>query len=160
MLCVRMIAHVRRTAASLSLLVIWVALAGVGCQVRLIAEHDPVLDGKISDLQAQVESFLTRMGAKAGTPAGSYAQNEDFYADIGGELLALRSRAEVTPKAELFIRHLDLIVENLERLRGLHEKRGEEGLSKVLVEPARSALEVQLRALLKLNAELRTGRGG
>lgn len=153
--------RIDRDAASWRLLCFaWVCLAGSACTVRLLAEYDPVLDQKVSELQAGVESFLTQMQEKAGTPEGSYANHGHFYADLSGELVALRARAEVTEKAELFVRHLEKLRESIELLRGLHEKRGQAGLTKGLVEPTRKMLGVQFRALLKLNAELRTGRGG
>jgi hypothetical protein len=105
-----------------------------------------------------VSAFLAMLDGAAGTPDAAYASQRAFYYRTAGALRTLRLRAEVTPRSELVVDSLDLIAANVERLRLLHSKAGEGGLSPPTIGAMRTALEVQFRAMFKLLAELRRDR--
>lgn len=144
--------------AAVAVLLAALGPASSSCTVKFITEYDQVMDEEVTRLQGDVESFLTQMETKAGSPQGTYAENSAFYADLHGALTALRVRAEAADKAELFVEHMDLLMASVRDLKQIHEGRGQAGMDSTLIDPARSALTMQFRAILKLNAALREGR--
>jgi hypothetical protein len=56
---------------------------------------------------------------------------------------------------EPIVHSLDLLSANVDQLALLHQQPG--GISQVVGEPARQTLETQIRAIFKLEAELRAG---
>ena len=139
------------------MVVIILPLALVGCSVKFISDYDEVTDRSVIELQKRVETFLVKMEGVAGTSAGEYANNRAFYDETKVALSGMRVRAAAIPKNELTMQAVALIEENIENLRQLHERRGEKGLSKLLVEPIRTALNTQFTAIMKL--ELAKKRG-
>jgi hypothetical protein len=135
-----------------------VALAVLAsCLVRLAPDYDPVLDRSAADVAVRVDAFLTRMEAVAGTPEGTYAKNREFYGEVKATLRTLRLRAEAAPKAEKIVKSLDLVLDNVEELRGLHEEQGDAGLRRAEVDPSRTAFASQFRQLFTYEAALRRG---
>ena len=133
-------------------------LACCACtNVRLITDYDQVLDQRISALAERTESFLADMEASSGTPPGTYEQNRAFYRDAKATIAALRLRTEAAGQAELLTQHLQLLDDNIENLRKLHEMGQEGGLKPIVLGPARDALRAQFRAIQKLEMELRRG---
>lgn len=143
----------RRIVAAMAVMILSSA-----CTVRLIAEYDPILDSSVSALSSKVNSFLARMETTAGTPAGEYAPNAGFYAEVLGELKTLQLRTEQQEKAKLIEESLVLLSRNIENLRSLHQAGGAAGLSVPVLGPARSALETQFRALFAIENALRRGK--
>ncbi len=145
--------HVRFVVSLLSIL----ALAQLGCSIKLISDYDEATDKSATALHKKVDKFLIKMEREAGTPEGTYAKNTEFYDEIKIDLSSMRVRAKAIPKNQLTIEHIDLIEENIEKLRELHEKRGEKGLAKALVDPIRAAMDAQFTAIIRL--ELAKKRG-
>jgi hypothetical protein len=127
------------------------------CSVRFISDYDETTDRSVTELQRKVETFLVKMENTAGTSEGEYVNNKAFYDDVKVALSAMRVRAAAMPKNELTVQSIDLIEENIENLRQLHERRGEKGLSKALVEPIRTAINAQFTAILKLEFAKKRG---
>jgi hypothetical protein len=144
--------HVAR-AAALALVLVF-----TGCKVKLIADYDPVLDGSATDLSTRTSAFLSKMEVAAGTPAGSFAANQAFYADVQGQVTTLKLRSDQQEKSERIKELLDLLTKSVDDLRLLHERSGDAGLRKALIDPARSALETQFKALFTLENALRRGQ--
>lgn len=143
--------------AILSLVLVFVFIL-LGCSVKLIADYDEIIDKSTTELQSKIETFLIKMGRVAGTSEGEYANNTAFYEEIKGVLISMRVRAKVIPKNNLMVGHIDLLEKNFELLRQLHEKQGKKGLTKVLIDPARNALNAQFTAIAELQGALRRGR--
>jgi hypothetical protein len=138
-------------------LVIALMAVSLGCTVKLIADYDEIIDKTATDLQGKIETFLTRMERTAGTSEGEYDNNTAFYDEIKGVLSSMKVRARAIPKNELTVQHIELIEENIENLRKLHEKQKEKGLTKTYIDPARTALNTQFTALITLQNALKRG---
>jgi hypothetical protein len=128
------------------------------CPVRLVSDYDPVLDRTATKLQTQIDTFLVKMQAAAGTPAGEYGRNQAFYEDMVGALRALHSRAEVMPENGITMQQIELLQANLDNLRRLHEQSGTQGLPAPLAGPAQAALDANFRAIIKFETEKRRGK--
>jgi hypothetical protein len=115
--------------------------------------YNAQVDTAATQLSSQLNDFVAKMNETSGTPAGTYAQNQQFYTDAKQRLEALRQQlgAGDAPVQE----HINLLEQNLESLRKLHEDRGDKGLSRDLSEPALMALQTQLQALTTLEQQLR-----
>jgi hypothetical protein len=63
------------------------------CTVRLISPYDEVIDHGVSQFQEEFFGFVAQMNRTAGTPAGTYAENVEFYETWGAKLETLTERA-------------------------------------------------------------------
>lgn len=144
-------AHLRAAYAALAFLV------AASCTIRIAPNYDPVLDRSAADVAARIDAFLTRMEIVAGTPEGTYAKNREFYGEVAAAIRTLRLRAEAAPKTEKIVSSLDLILENVEELRGLHEEQRETGLRRAEADPSRKAFASQFRQLFTYEGALRRG---
>ncbi len=52
------------------------------------------IDSGVTEVLADTTTFVARMIGEAGTPAGAFAANQDFYATEHGKIAALEARAE------------------------------------------------------------------
>jgi hypothetical protein len=150
--------HGRVRVASLTLVLLALSLVVSACPVRFVSDYDPVLDRTATKLQTQLDTFVVKMQAAAGTPEGEYGHNKAFYEDMVGALRALHSRAEVMPKNEITIQQIELLQANPDNLRPLHEQSGKQGLPAALAGPAQAALDANFRAIIKFEAEKRRGK--
>ncbi|MFQ5847954.1 MAG: hypothetical protein ACE5IQ_09860 [Candidatus Methylomirabilales bacterium] len=128
-----------------------------GCSVKFISDYDEVTDKSATALHKNVERFLLKMEATAGSSAGTYRKNKTFYDEAKVALSSMRMRAKAIPNNRLTVQHIELLEKNIDALRTLHEKRGPKGLAKPLVDPVRDALDAQFTAIIKL--ELAKKRG-
>lgn len=101
----------RRIAAVLAL-----AVALAGCShVQLVAPYDAASDIELGSMLQDTTSFVAKMVTNAGTPAGSYAANTDFYDGMEGRLALLVARAEADrvrnncPPTRMMAQVLDLV---------------------------------------------------
>ena len=121
------------------------------------AKYDQKLDAASTDWQEKIGAFITDAESKAGTPDGEYEASKQFYEDmqntIGGHVARTKA-ASGSPRA---VEILELLSKDVENLRKLHESGGKGGLSRALGDPARQAIETELRALNKLESEYRAG---
>ncbi len=65
-----------------------------GCTVQLVSDYDDQIDSGLTQANTDITAFVTKMGQAAGTPAGEYAQNKDFYPTEAAKLSSIRVRAE------------------------------------------------------------------
>lgn len=151
-------ARLLRRRAGAALCIAALLSAAPACTVKLTADYDPLLDATASALSTKVNSFLTKMQLTAGTSAGEYTPNADFYASVQGELKTLQLRTEQQEKARPIEESVALLAKSIEDLRQLHEAGGKAGLAKPVLEPARTALEIQFRALFAIQNALRRGK--
>ncbi len=89
-----MLTRRRGLAAALA----WVLIAPLwlgGCATpTLISAYDDQIDVGVTQILSDTTTFVNRMVSAAGSPAGGYAQNQDFYATQEGRIAALEARAE------------------------------------------------------------------
>ncbi len=71
---------------------VWLLAACSG--VTLVAPYDEQIDRGLSAYNEELVSFVANMSFKFGTQAGTYKENEDFYARQTGVLQTLILRAE------------------------------------------------------------------
>jgi hypothetical protein len=85
----------RRIPAWLAALFLSFSLVLSSCApIQLVPAYDEQIDSGLTQLYADTSSFIDRMIETAGTPEGSYAQNQEFYANSLGKVDALMARAE------------------------------------------------------------------
>jgi hypothetical protein len=66
----------------------------LACAVHVVSDYDEQIDTGLSTLNTDVTAFVNRMIDAAGTPAGEYDVNKDFYADEDAKLDTLIARAQ------------------------------------------------------------------
>ena len=133
-------------------------LIASGCSVKLISDYDEVIDKSVTELQKKVEAFLIKMEGSAGSSEGEYINNRSFYNEARVEISAMRLRAEAIPENNITVQHINEIEKNIENLRMLHEKRGQKGLTKDLIEPVRAIINIQFKAMLTLEFAKKHGK--
>lgn len=70
-----------------------VAIILGGCTVKLVSDYDEQIDSGATTILSDTTSFIKKMNNTAGSPAGDYDHNKDFYADEHGKVVALEARA-------------------------------------------------------------------
>ena len=65
----------------LAFLTALVVIFGSCAPVQFIAEYDEQIDRSATQLQKDVDAFLTDLETHAGTPEADYEANQGFYAD-------------------------------------------------------------------------------
>jgi hypothetical protein len=129
-------------------------LAAAGCiTVRLIADYDEQIDKGVTAFQKAMESHLTTLESKIGTPDAEYPNYAQFYREIKVDLSALRVRAAAQANNEITVAQVDLLTTNVRLLEEAHKG----GLKENDIPPIRSAFNVGATAILKL--ELAKKRG-
>jgi hypothetical protein len=136
-----------------ALLASWLA---AGCAGPLAAGYDPILDERVSVVDAKLESFLDSMERTGGTADGSFRGNSQFYSDVRGELEALRRRAVTSPRADL-VKIFAELQDNVETLRRAHQSGGDRGLDRIIIEQLRGVIRTNFEILYKRQASLRMG---
>ena len=138
-----------------------VALCGAAA-VALLAgcvtsRYDVKLEAAAADWKEQVGAFITDSVAKAGTPGGEYEANKKFYEDMQNSIGGHVARTKAASGSQRAVEILELLSKDIENLRKLHEVGGKAGLTQAVADPARTAIETELRALNKLQSEYRGG---
>lgn len=83
-----------RPAAMLAAVLVLLLLLGGCTTVRFVPSYDQQIDDGLTELYADTSVFVDRMIAQSGKPQGTFAQNQDFYEEVGGRVEALIVRAE------------------------------------------------------------------
>lgn len=81
--------HVAR-ASALAVLV----TTALGCTIHLVSNYDDQIDSGLSSLNTDMTAFVNKMIDAAGTPAGQYDANRDFYTNEDAKIATLIVRAE------------------------------------------------------------------
>ncbi|MBK7189897.1 MAG: hypothetical protein IPH86_14785 [bacterium] len=105
-------------------LVALAVLAAGGCTVRLISDYDETIDRSASELQKEMDGFLTQMETDEGD-AVTYGANRAFYPFYATEVRAVMVRAQAHPKNEQSVAQYELMLDSLAELEDAH--RGDEG---------------------------------
>ena len=98
-----------------SLILAFSLVLGACTSVQLVPAYDEQIDTGLTQLYADTSSFVDRMIQTAGTPEGTFEQNQQFYTDSLGKLDALIARAEANrvlgncPSTKLMAKALDRI---------------------------------------------------
>jgi hypothetical protein len=121
--------------------------------------YDPVLETASAGWKTQIGDFISGAEGKAGTPGGEYAANQQFYVDIQSAIEGHVARVRAASGSPEAIQILQLLSTDVENLRKLHQTGGAAGLSPSVGEPARAAIETELRALDKLESEYKGAAG-
>lgn len=105
-------------------LVALAVLATGGCTVRLISDYDETIDRSASQLQKEMDAFLTDM-ENGRDESVMYGVNRGFYPYYATEVRAVLVRAQAHPKNEHSVAQYELMLDSLQELETAH--RGEEG---------------------------------
>ena len=104
----------RRLPAWLSAVFVSLSLLLSACaSVTLVPAYDEQIDTGLTNLYAETSAFVDRMIQVAGTPDGTFEQNQEFYTDSLGRMDALIARAEANrvldncPSTKLMAKALD-----------------------------------------------------
>jgi hypothetical protein len=135
--------------------VLLVCLAATGCQIRLISDYDPVLDQNVTSLQHNVEVFLNKLAADAGTPAAGYAAHADFYIETDATLATMATRAAAQPKNTIIVGEIKTVRNTIDDLQKLQQMSGNKGLTLANIANTRSALEGEFQSILQLELALK-----
>jgi hypothetical protein len=100
-------------------------LAAGGCTVRLISDYDETIDRSASELQKEMDAFLTDMEIGEGESV-MYGVNRGFYPYYATEVRAVLVRAQAHPKNEQSVAQYELMLDSLKELEEAH--RGDEGV--------------------------------
>ncbi len=107
----------------LALTVVLCALALGGCSVRLISDYDETIDLTATQLQRDMDAYLTQLESATADEA-SYGANRQYYAMYATEIRSLLVRAQAHPKNEISLAQYELMLDSLGELEASH--RGEE----------------------------------
>lgn len=113
-----------RLLLALALVALAVLAAG-GCTVRLISDYDETIDRSASELQKEMDAFLTDMEIGEGESV-MYGVNRGFYPYYATEVRAVLVRAQAHPKNEQSVAQYELMLDSLKELEEAH--RGDEGV--------------------------------
>lgn len=113
-----------RLVLALALVALAVLAAG-GCTVRLISDYDETIDRSASELQKEMDAFLTDM-ENGKDESVMYGVNRGFYPYYATEVRAVLVRAQAHPKNEQSVAQYELMLDSLKELEEAH--RGDEGL--------------------------------
>ena len=64
------------------------------CAVHLVSDYDDQIDTGLTQANTDITAFVLRMSNEAGTSAGEYSQNREFYTSEAAKLSSIRVRAE------------------------------------------------------------------
>lgn len=123
-----------------------VALLVLGCSVRFIAEHDPVVEANARQLHAKFDALFEDLARTAGTADGEYQHYAHRYEGLHADLSALRYRAGQKAGNEQTMQSLSLLDQNLQHLEAAHR----EGLRRGEVPVLRTLFDTQLRMIVQL----------
>jgi hypothetical protein len=77
-----------------ALVVLLIGSMVAGCTVKLVSDYDDQIDSGLSQLNTDITAFVNKMIDAAGTPAGTWASNKDFYIEEDAKLDTMIARAE------------------------------------------------------------------
>ena len=136
-------------------------VAATACHVKFVSDYDDKLDSAVTDVHTSISDFLTRMAEDSGTPAGTYAKNKGFYSETLATLASIRMRAEANNDQNRNSRTIEQI-QGLEKtigqLKQVHASNGAAGLSPAFIEPARSSIDTQCKAITTFELAKKRGK--
>jgi hypothetical protein len=130
-------------------------LAGLGCQIKLVADYDEITDRSVTALQREFELFFIDVERNLYTPDAGHENYVGFYDEVRAELSVIRVRAAARPKNEITVEQLDLVAQNVDNLEELH-KLGFDSPEEL--EPLRAAFQQSFQAILTLELAKKRGQ--
>jgi hypothetical protein len=64
------------------------------CAVQIVSDYDEQIDSGLTQLNTEITAFVNKMISTAGSPAGTYASNIEFYSTENAKIDTLIVRAE------------------------------------------------------------------
>ncbi len=130
-------------------------MAGLGCQIKLVADYDEITDRSVTALQREFELFFIDVERNLYTPDAAHDNYIGFYDEVRAELSVIRVRAAARPKNEITVEQLDLVAGNVDNLEELH-KLGFDSPEEL--EPLRAAFQQSFQAILTLELAKKRGQ--
>ena len=108
-----------------AVLCVALALLSTSClTIRLAGDYDEKIDAAATQLQKDMDGFLTELESlPPQDTARRYAPNRQFYNSYAVNLRSLETRARSVPKNSITVQQVELIAENVETLRALHQQQ-------------------------------------
>ena len=151
-------------------------LALAGCQVSRVSTYDPETDRGITELQQDLDVYLTRLEMLAEKPKSAASLKQlcdpeqfgDAYRKLNAKLRTLTLRNEARDRNQLTVDQLGLLRENLSNLQAQQKLRyatdaalpGDRCLGAGQIQVNRNSLEQIIRAILTLELGKREFREG
>jgi hypothetical protein len=133
-----------------------ICAAIAGCQVKFVSDYDETTDKMATDLQKKIDNkFGEWLRLPPGSPTLQYSANTAFYADVDGDLRALRARALAQPLNKDTLGIIDAIQNSVQTIEQQHRKAGT--ISLAALGSAENQLDFQFQQLIQL--ELAKKRG-
>jgi hypothetical protein len=130
------------------------ALLLCGCAASFVTHYDQVLDTRVTELHAKIETFLDSMELSPGTAESAYRANWHFYIESVSEAQTLRRRASADSRDDV-AHNLSEIAVAVEGLRRAHEGAGT--LNRALIQQIRPLLRESFDTIYKREAAVRRG---
>jgi hypothetical protein len=124
------------------------------CATSIVTPYDPVLDGRVTELHAKIETFLDTVDLAASSAEAAYRTNWHFYVECVSEAQILRRRATAGMRDDV-ARSLGDIAVAVEGLRRAHETTG--SLDRALTQQIRPVLREAFDAIYRRQSALRGG---
>jgi hypothetical protein len=125
-----------------------------GCATTIVTPYDSVLDSRVTDLHAKIETFLDTMDLAGATAEVTYRTNWHFYVECVSEAQILRRRATAGMRDDV-AHSLGEIAVTVEGLRRAHETGGT--LDRALIQQIRPVLREAFDAIYRRQSSLRGG---
>jgi hypothetical protein len=115
--------------------------------LRLAGDYDEKIDLAATQLQKDMDAHLTNLESlPPEDPARRFAPNRQFYNDYAVNLRSLETRARSMPKNSITVQQVELIAQNVETLRKLHQEQ--DGLTALSVGEFRKLFNTAWTAVL------------
>lgn len=147
-----------------------------GCQVSRVSTYDPETDRAVTELQQDIDMYLTTLEMLAEKPKSTASlkqpcdpeQFADVYRKLNAKLRTLTLRNEARDRNQLTVDQLHLLRENLSNLQSQQKLRyatqaaapGDRCLGMGQLQVNRNSLEQIIRAILTLELAKREFREG
>jgi hypothetical protein len=132
----------------------WPAILLAGCAASFVTQYDQVLDSRITELHAKIETFLDSMELAPGAAESAYRTNWHFYVECVSEAQTLRRRASADAYSDLAV-GLSEIAVAVDGLRRAHEGAGT--LDRAVIQQIRPVLRAWFDLMYKREAAIRRG---
>lgn len=157
----------RRPHVGYFAIIITSLLVAACADIRFISDYDEETDRSLTSIQRKTDDFIDKLIRDHGTEEASLEKNESFYKGIDTDLRRLEFRVASIPDnthTEDLVGNIRLVIlgdpNNPENsLYDLHKLRRDpdHGVSPVVLEPARRAINTAISAALRLEIAKKRG---
>lgn len=144
------------------LILLVMGLVLTGCSISLVSPYDEQTDKSVTELQKDVERFLTKMESLNDKPECSYEFQTAFYENVKVSLSSIKIRADAIPNNSITSEQIALLKTSLSDLENLHKHKlakqdSNHCLTASEIEPIRSNLNISFTAILKFEIAKKRG---